>query len=270
MSKNVIDLTKMTPEAIKSNVLNATVTNPMTIYPMCGGMLLLAFWFIFDATWIFTLIGAIAVCGGIGLFCYNYFARFHYYQANYFAGLRRDNEKVAKKKLRVVQEYLGERGWDQGASQVDKLQVKMESFERVLNKKFEVGEMAHARYHGIAEQVYLNALETLEQVVIELEAIDSIDPEYLEGRIEELEHKDGTPSEIMERDSLIERYELRQSGLERAEILLAQNEKAMTGLDVVASDIATAKTDGKDIELELDSAIKKLNELGKEAQKHWG
>lgn len=270
MGKNVIDLTKMTPEAIKSNVLNTTVTNPMTIYPICGGMLLIAFWFIFNATWIFTLIGGVAVFAGIGMFAYNYFGRFHHYQANYFAGLRKDNERVAKKKLRVVQQYLGERGWDQGAAQVDKLQTKMESFERVLDKKFETGEMAHARYHGIAEQVYMNALETLEQVVIELEAIDSIDPEYLENRIEELEHKKGTASEVMERDSLIERYELRRSGLERAELLLAQNEKAMTGLDVVASDIATAKTDGKDIEMELDSAIKKLNELGKEAQKYWG
>ena len=270
MAKNVIDLTKMTPEVIKSNVLNTTVTNPMTIYPMCGGMLLLAFWFIFDATWIFTLIGALAVCGSIGLFCYNYFGRFHYYQAIYFAKLRSDNEKISKKKLRVVQQYLGERGWDQGAAQVDKLQVKMESFERVLNKKFETGEFAHARYHGIAEQVYLNALETLEQVVIELEAIDSIDPEYLEGRIEELEHKKGTASEVIERDSLIERYELRQSGLERAEILLAQNEQAMTGLDVIATDIATAKTDGIDVAEVGVSAIKKLNELGKEAQKHWG
>lgn len=270
MAKNVIDLTKMTPEAIKSNVLNATITNPMSIYPMCGGMLLIAFWFIFDATWIFTLIGAIAVCGGVGLFFYNYFGRFYYYQADYFARLRRDNEKIAKKKLRVVQQYLGERGWKQGAAQVDKLQAKMESFERVLDKKFETGEMAHARYHGIAEQVYMNALETLEQVVIELEAIDSIDPDYIEGRIEELEQKKGTASEILERDSLIERYELRQSGLERAELLLAQNERAMTGLDVVASDIATAKTDGRDVEVELASAIKKLNEIGKEAQKHWG
>lgn len=270
MSKTLIDLTKMTPEAIKSNVLNTTITNPMSIYPICGGMLLLAFWFIFDATWIFTLIGAITVCGGIGMFLYNYFGRFHYYQANYFAALRKDNERVAKKKLRVVQQYLGERGWDQGADQVDKLQTKMESFERVLDRKFEPGEMAHARYHGIAEQVYMNALETLEQVVIQLEAIDSIDPNYIEGRIEELEQKTGTPSEIEERDSLIERYELRQSGLERAEVLLAQNEKAMTGLDVVASDIATAKTDGKDVEMELASAIKKLNDLGEEAKKYWG
>ena len=73
MGKNVIDLTKMTPEAIKSNVLNTTVTNPMTIYPVCIGMLLLAFWFIFEATWIFTLIGGLAVFGGIGMFAYNYF-----------------------------------------------------------------------------------------------------------------------------------------------------------------------------------------------------
>lgn len=270
MGKNVIDLTKMTPEAIKSNVLNTTITNPMTIYPMCGGALTLAFWFIFEATWIFTLIGGLAVSVGVGLFLYNYFGRFYYYQTNYFAGLRRDNERIAKKKLRVVQQYLGERGWAQGAAQVDKLQVKMESFERVLDKKFETGEMAHARYHGIAEQVYMNALETLEQVVIHLEAIDSIDPDYIEGRIEELEQKTGTPSEIQERDSLIERYELRQSGLERAEILLAQNEKAMTGLDVIASDIATAKTDGKDVEMELASAIKKLNDLGEEAKKYWG
>ena len=75
MAKAVIDLSKMTPEAVKSQVLNKTAFSPLTIYPMFGAIGLFAFWVIFSASWIFTLFGGLCFVGGAG-----YFAQYFYEQ----------------------------------------------------------------------------------------------------------------------------------------------------------------------------------------------
>lgn len=275
MSSNVIDLSLMTPEAVKSAVLKNTATNPLTIFPIFGSLLFLAFWVIFNASWIFTLLGAISFVGGVGMFMLNYFGRYDVFSALYFAMLRAENEEKARQKLIDIENFLDERNFDQGARQVTKLQCSMESFEKVLDRKFEPHEFARARYHGVAEQVMLNALANLEQVVIRLEATDSIDPDYIQGRIDTLgdiaEANDGlNDTQWAEKESLEQRWALRESHLEGVDALLSKNEIAMTELEKIASNIATSNTDGTDSEVELNKAIDKLNNLGEEAQEHWG
>lgn len=275
MGQSVIDLSKMTPEAIKANVFKQTSMSPLSVYPFFIGVGFLAFWFIFNAGWIFTAIGALAVIFGPSWFSYNYFGRYDYYSTQYFRKLRAENEVAARKKLKSVQQYLDERGWDQAAAQVDKIQAKMEAFERVLKKKFEEGEMAYARYHSVAEQVFLNSLETLENLVTQLEAIDTIDPTYIQHRVDELyliaEKNNGlSASQMEERESLDLRWKLREDTLGAVDTMLAQNEKAMTELDEIASKIARSKTDGRDTDAILRESIERLNQLGDEADKHWG
>ena len=133
----------------------------------------------------------------------------------------------------------------------------MKSFERVLNQKFEPHEFAHARYHGVAEQVMTNTLLNLEQVVTLLMSIDSIDPDYIQNRISEIgEAADGkeenmSASQKDEIKALEERWELRESSFTRIDELLSMNEKALTELGKVANTIATANTTGSSAEAEL-------------------
>jgi len=173
-------------------------------------------------------------------------------------------------------EFLDERNFEQGALQVDKIQQSMKSFERVLNQKFEPYEFAHARYHGVAEQVMNNTLLNLEQVVTLLMSIDSIDPDYIENRISEIgeaaegKEENMTNAQKEEITALEERWELRESSFTRIDELLSMNEKALTELGKIPNTIATSSTTGNSAEADLSSAIESLNGLGDEAQKNWG
>lgn len=271
-----IDLSRMTPDAVKSEVLSKTITNPLTIFPVAGGGLLLAAWLIFDASMYFMGSGILGVVFGISMFPINFYGRYNTFKIKYFRELREENEQIAQKKLEDIMEFLDERNFEQGAEQVEKIQASMKSFERVLNRKFEPHEFAHARYHGVAEQVMNNTLLNLAQVVTLLESVDSIDPDYIERRIGEIgeaaggKEKNMTAAQKSEIKSLEERWELRESSFTRIDELLSMNECALTELGKIANSIATSNTTGTSAEAELSSAIESLNGLGEEAQKHWG
>lgn len=274
MAKHVIDLSKMTPDAIKSHVLNKTVTSPLTIYPMFGAIAVGAYWFIFNAAWFFTLIGGISFVVGLGYFAMNYFGRYDFHRNAYFVTLRAETEREAKAKLKMISKYLADRDFEQGSAQVVKLQEKMQGFKDVLEAKFEEGEMAYVRYLSVAESAQMKALETLEQVVVELKVIDNIDLDYIDARWDDLEAlndaNDGlTDRQMEESESLEERRKLYDGHVQTAEDLLSLNEKAMTEIDKLSSKLATAKTSGDDVEDGLQQALDRLNDLGAETDKHW-
>ena len=277
MAQNTIDLSKMTPDAIKASVFKTTALNPIVVYTFFGGLAIASAWAIlpFVTHMLVLAAGIFFIIFGPCFWAYNYFLQFEQHRFKYFRKLREENEIAAKRKLLLVQEYLDEREWDQAASQIDKLQAKMEAFDRVLKSKFEEGEMAFTRYHSVAEQVFLNALENLENMKTQLESIDTIDPDYIQHRCDELykiaEQNDGyTDAQMEERETLEQRWNLREEALQDVEKLLSQNEKAMTELDNIASKIARSKTDGRDNEAILRESIDKLNQMGAEAQKNWG
>lgn len=274
METQFIDLSKMTPEVVKSAVLKNTITSPTTIFPLLGSIPLLAFWAIFDAGVLFVVASGLSLVGGASMFALNYFGRYAVFSSKYFLQLRSENEAMTKKKLEDVESFLDEREFEQGARQVKKLQKSMDSFEKVLDRKFEPHEFARARYHGVAEQVMLNALGNLEQIVTMLVAIDAIDPEYIQNRIDELgdiaHENDGlNDSQMEESEALKDRWELRENQFKIIDHLLSQNEKAMTELGKIATNIATSNVSGNSAEAELDSAIDSLNSLGEDAKKHW-
>lgn len=275
MGHTTIDLTKMTPDAVKSDVLSTLAASPLTIFPMLGAVGLMAFWFIFNASWVFTVLGGVAFVFGATYFCINFFLRFDVHRNKYFSKLREENERDARRALREIEDFLEEHDFNQGADQVTKLQNKMAGFERVLKKRFEEGEMAYARYHKVAEQVFITAIDNLQNVVVQLEAIDNIDTAYIQRRYEELEaicdEKDGlTDAQMAESATLAERFELVEKHETAVEGLLAMNETAMTELDKFASTVSTAKTEGRDVEQELQRAMDTLGKLSDEARKNWG
>ncbi len=275
MAHTTIDLSKMTPDAVKSDVLNTLMYNPLTFFPMLGAVGLVFFWWLFQASWIFTVLGAMAFLFGAAYFCVNFFMRFDVYRNKYFSKLREENEREARRALRDIEDFLGERDFTQGADQVSKLENKMAGFEKVLNRRFQVGEMAHARYHKVAEQVFITAIDNLQNIVVQLEAVDNIDVDYIQRRYEELEviaeENDGlSDSQMKEGATLTERFELVEKHESAVEGLLALNEQAMTELDKFSSTVSTAKTEGRDVEAELQARMASLVKLSEEATKNWG
>ena len=210
------------------------------------------------------------------MFPINRYGRYESFRKAYFKQLREENERIAQEKLKNIIAFLDERNFDQAAQQVDKIQESMKSFERVLNRKFDPYEMAYARYHGVAEQVTNLTLANLEQIVALIEAIDSIDPDYIQARIKEIgkktkgDEKNLTASQKEEMATLEERWNIREKSFEDIDALLLSNEKALTELEKIARNIATSNVTGSSVEAQLKSAMQSLNSLGEEAQKNWG
>ena len=75
---------------------------------------------------------------------------------------------------------------------------------------------------------------------------------------------------MAESATLAERFELVEKHETAVEGLLAMNETAMTELDKFASTVSTAKTEGRDVEQELQRAMDTLGKLSDEARKNWG
>lgn len=272
-SKPTIDLSSMTPDAINNAVVKMLAKSPFTVFPLLVAILLAAFWVIFSAVlWIVVAALGIAVIGVVN-FAVGLTVKKQEWVAKYFKILRQENEEKAKKELEEIVSFLDKRNFEQGSLQVTRLENSMKSFERVLKRKFEPGEMTYAQYHRVAEQTYLAALQNLREIVTTIEAIDSIDPDYIQGRMGELERvcstNDGLDDvQMQEVNTLKERWQLREDGLDKIDRLLTLNETAMTELEKIASTIANTNVAGNN-EDELSSFIERLNNLGQQAKDNW-
>ena len=76
----------------------------------------------------------------------------------------------------------------QGREQFKRIQLKYQNVRDLLNDKLNSGELAFGRFIGAAEQVYLSTLDNLKQVVATLQSVGSIDPEYINSRIMQLDN----------------------------------------------------------------------------------
>jgi hypothetical protein len=268
-----IDISRVSPDFVKQEILKKTITSPLTILPISGALPACAAFFIFDAGWMALATGAVLIATGVGNFAYEFFGNQNKV-SKYFNALQEENEQLVKKKLDDILAFLTHSTFPDAALQVAKLQESMASFEKVLARKFTKGEFAQARYHSLAEQVYLNALANLEKIVAMLEAIDSIDINSIDRQLHALALRIYSNTDINiineKRIALEERKEIKIEERRKINVLLAQNEKALTELERIASKLAAADVNGERIEANLTEAIANLNRLSADTSKIWG
>ena len=157
-------------------------------------------------------------------------------------------------KLEEIKEYLAERDHEQAFDQVDKLQEKLDSFKLVLNCRFVENELSYSRYHSVAEQTFYSAIYNLNEVVIKLKAIDSIDIDYIDKQLTVCGDDD-------ERESLLSRKDIHHGALQSIKSHLKNNEKAMTELDKFSYMLSNSNVDNFDADDELTLAITKISKL---------
>lgn len=152
----------------------------------------------------------------------------------------------------------------QPAEQFVALQQKRQSLLKVLERRLDAGEITYARYLATAQQVYNSALHNLHEVWVAHESISSIDETYIERRLAELSIDDSDDASTeRERNTLVQRRDLRTTQRRRIAQLLAQNESALTALDRTATALADVPI-GKRPE-DADAAMKALDELAARA-----
>lgn len=171
-----------------------------------------------------------------------------------------------KDKLQTLAADFDELEFGQGAAQLQMLREKFENLSEIMKRRLNAGELTYARYLGMAEQVYLSALDNLNEVAVALRSVSTINPDYIESRLSELSNSEqGIGEQHEESAALQERSSLYDEQQQRVTQLIAQNETAMTVLDKTATALAETKTGKGQASMDAEAAIAELERLAKQA-----
>jgi len=222
-------------KAIQRAVLKEGLAHPLTLFPSALGLLSGLAGFLFSLPILFAIMAGTFVIGA-GSLIVNIFFLSERTASRYIRRLNaklKEHEKYVlaslQKDLRECSSIKGAEHYaSQGVEQFRRIQKKYQNVLDLLEQKLSSGELTFGRFSGAAEQVYLSTLNNLKQVVATLKSAGTIDPDYIEGRLEQLamlEHK--SEADRKEGDTLKKRRALREQQLDKVNHLLTKNEEAL-------------------------------------------
>lgn len=255
--------------AIRRAVLQGTLSHPLSVYPVAlsilGGLAIALFGP--TAALIWGASGAVAL--GFSSWLVQYYARRKTFASAYLQRAHRRIEQQTRERLELLRTELHEYGLTRGAQQLAAFEAKIENLKELLARVFDPGELTYGRYLGIAEQVYLSAVDNLHEAALTLQAISTIDLAYVARRITELEKTRERREEIEpELESLRARKDLHAEQTDKVDELLARNEAALTQLDQTAAAVATIKTGPRSASVDFETAMSELERLASRAQSY--
>ncbi|GAB6041734.1 hypothetical protein [Endothiovibrio diazotrophicus] len=247
--------------AIGRHVATATAQKPYVLYPLALGLLGGLSALLLGTSLLPALVG-----GGIGIGAWlldNTLRRDHH-AARHIRELHALLASRAQASLASLREELEEVGERDGLDQLQRLTHKYETFEALLRRKLNPAELTFGRYLGMAEQLYLGALDNLNTVTNIRRGLNAIDASRIEARAERLA-ADGRidESERQEMEALSRRRALLERQRAQVVTLLSQNESAMTKLDEVAASIATLNLGDRRASMDMEQAMLELEELAR-------
>jgi multidrug efflux pump subunit AcrA (membrane-fusion protein) len=250
----------ITAKDIKKAVVSASLQRPLTLYPATIGLLGGFYAFMFGAN-PFAL-GAMVAGGTVTLanWVYEYFAKGDNHANQFVMRFRKELERRRTEALEHLEDELTDIHNDQAASQVKLFKSKYDNFHAILDRKLEMTELTYNRYLSIAEQVFLNGLDNLENAAIALKSISTIDEDRILNDIAKLTQENSSSSQHRTNE-LQTRLALRNEQLRRVNELLAINETALTQLDQVAAKIANIDTKQNRAHVDMEDAMDELRRL---------
>jgi len=261
--------------AITKAVLKTTLQHPVSLYSSGVGLL---GWLALGVLGMSTPAVIAAIGGttlGLGSWIVNFFLRGDTLAQNYIENTQQEMEEYKQrvtmnlvrdlekwKRLPGAEEYVA-----QGISQFQDIREKIVNFRDVLGKKLSPQEVTFGRYLGSAEQVYLSVLDNLDKMACILESISTIDVPYIEERLRALrKQKTLAEADEEERKTLLERRTLRDDKLQEVNVLLTENEQAMTDIEkATVSLVAITKSRAS---VDRETARKQLEELASRAKQY--
>ena len=176
-------------------------------------------------------------------------------------------EEIDPEEIAALRTELDALADTQPSEQLDALLQKRQSLINVLQRRLDAGELTYARYLSTSQQVFASALDNLHEIALASESISTIDENYIDRRITELDGDDSdAESADRERATLERRRDLRQTQRRKIAQLLAQNESALTALDRTTTALADVPI-GKKPE-DAEAAMAALEELADRAAKY--
>lgn len=252
------------PAVQKAVALN-TLEHPAVLYPtsisILGGFAAL----LMGANPVLLAIAAGGAGAAVLSWAVNYGLRRDHFANQYVKKLhaQMQNQRLAREK--ELQRVLAEVKSEEGGSQFSRITEKFITFEKLLARKLNPGELTYGRYLGMAEQVYLGVLDNLQHVADTLKMMAAIDVNYTQKRLRQLQ-KDSPQRNAKEIESLQERLALHARQADKVQKLFAQNEEAMTKMDLTVAAIADMRTEGGRASLDMETAMNELQRLAGKAK----
>lgn len=251
--------------AIKLSVLGRSLQHPAVVYPAALGVLgaLGAVLLVSSPA----LLGAAAAAGGvaaIGLGA-NYLLRHERFAKEYLASAHAAILAERAAMLENLEQELRETGRKEAVRQFERFSEKIRAFEEMLGEKLGENEITHARFLGIAEQVYLSAVDNLRAVVFAARSAKTIDAGYIGARISTLEHGKKAAQQD-ELQSLREQLRLHSDHHARIDAALSQNEQALARLDAALAAVSQMKTESGRAAVDMETAMQELSRIAQRAR----
>lgn len=256
-------------QSVRQAVRHESFFHPLVLYPAAVGVLSGFAALLYDLPVLFLGMGGLLAVGA-GTSVINYFFRGNAISEKYLEKLA---QKYRKERERLLETLSGDLQHSatvpgaehyayQGQQQFIKIDKKYHRLRELLQKKFKVGELTYGSFLGAAEQVHLSVIDNLLRIVSLIESAETIDPEYIAGRIQAVQSlKKVTEADEREFEALQKRLNLRDNQLQQVNTLLTENEESMTVMDETIAAIADVQTGKGLADSDLQSAMTHLKEI---------
>ena len=217
-------------------------------------------------------IAALALASGIGSWLFNYFVRRLEFVRRYVDGVNVEHERARMASLGKIRATLFDLaqagdGADlaaRGLAQFQRVHVEQETFNALLVKKLNVGELTYTRYINAVDSAYELIVDNLAGIVDRLRAIGDIDRGALDAQIKRLESGGSqAPSELTD---LRTRVALQTDRISELETMIGANESAITALIGTSAAVAGMRDLDRGDGPSLDLIIGDLERLAERAK----
>ncbi len=264
------------PEAIQKAVVQTGIKHPATVYPLALGISSGVVGLLFNTPAMLAAALALGLFGPLWAVSMIFF-RHESLGSKYLDKLHRKQKAYERHLIQEIAQDLKEcrrlaelkEPATHGIEQLNSIQNKLANVKELLDMKLKPNEITYGRFLGAAEQVSLGVLDSLRSLAGLLKSSASIKPDYIRKRIEQIESKAQLSKEDQtQKKALMERMDLWTTQLEKAGLLMARNEEAMTELERVSMAVAQWNTERKFSGSDLENTIKRLHELAAQAHEY--
>jgi hypothetical protein len=259
-------------QSIRRHVATEALTHPATLYPGALGILGGVAGALFGSPHIL-LAGVAAALAGLASATVNYFFRDKKFAEEYLAQLVKKKERRQEQLKRSLREELllcrnlkgcEDYAW-QAVQQFDRIHKKAESFSKVVEEKFGLGELELGAASAAAEEALKGVIENLGKALTLMKNAQTVDEDYIFERLRKLAAlKRLKKEDVRERDALLRRKQLRDGLLDRVNLLLTENEEALTVMDEALLAVSELEHEDAKAAVTLRTSIGRLQDLARQ------
>ena len=148
----------ITDQNVNAYVFKKAINNPVVIYPVVVGGLMLQLGF--------PVVSIPLLIIGVGVFIKNNFFKKQEVINEFYENYRNQKLLETQEKRNNIIRYLNANGRKDAGSKISQLINSIEELKEVINQKFSDTEIAHEKYNSMADDILNSAIESMERVIV--------------------------------------------------------------------------------------------------------